>query len=98
MNEEAFVAELERACGAQYVITHPHAKRTYESDGLLQYAVTPRVVVLAGSAQEVQQVVRLCHEHEVPWVARGPGRGLSGGAVPRGEGVLIVLPRMRKIP
>src|SRR3954447_12416577 len=97
MNEEAFVAELERACGAQYVITHPHAKRTYESDGLLQYAVTPRVVVLAGSAQEVQQIVRLCHREEVPWVARGAGSGLSGGAVPHEDGVLIVLSRMRRI-
>src|SRR3954447_13030689 len=97
MNEEAFVAELERACGAQYVITHPHAKRTYESDGLLQYAVTPRVVVLAGSAQEVQQIVRLCHREQVPWVARGAGSGLSGGAVPHEDGVLIVLSRMRRI-
>ncbi|MEA2441342.1 MAG: hypothetical protein QOH76_2766, partial [Thermoleophilaceae bacterium] len=46
MNESEFTAELERACGTEYVVTHPHAKRTYESDGLLQYAVTPRVVVL----------------------------------------------------
>src|SRR3954464_15891530 len=97
MNEEAFVAELERACGAQYVVTHPHAKRTYESDGLLQYAVTPRVVVLPGDAQQIQRIVRLCHEGEVPWVARGAGSGLSGGAVPHEDGVLIVLSRMRRI-
>src|SRR3954469_10678769 len=97
MNEDAFVAELERICGAEYVVTHPHAKRTYESDGLLQYAVTPRVVVLPGDAQQVQRIVRLCHEGEVPWVARGAGSGLSGGAVPHEDGVLIVLSRMRRI-
>jgi glycolate oxidase len=97
MDENAFVAELERVCGAEYVVTHPHALRTYESDGLLQYAVTPRVVVLAGSADEVQHVVRLCHQEEVPWVARGAGSGLSGGAVPHEDGVLIVLSRMRRI-
>jgi glycolate oxidase len=97
MDETAFVGELERAVGAQFVVTHPHAKRTYESDGLLQYAVTPRVVVLAGSTEEVQRVVKLCHENEVPWVARGAGSGLSGGAVPHEDGVLIVLSRMRRI-
>jgi glycolate oxidase len=97
MDEATFVAELERAVGTEFVVTHPHAKRTYESDGLLQYAVTPRVVVLAGSTEEVQRVVRLCHESEVPWVARGAGSGLSGGAVPHEDGVLIVLSRMRRI-
>src|SRR3954464_8618334 len=97
MNAHAFEAELERAVGAEYVVTHPHAKRTYESDGLLQYAVTPRVVVLPDSAEEVQGEVRLCHEAEVPWVARGAGSGLSGGAVPSEYGVLVVLSRMRRI-
>src|SRR3954466_2950027 len=97
MNESAFVAELERACGTEYVVTHPHAKRTYESDGLLQYAVTPRVVVLPSSTEQVQRVVRLCHEEKAPWVARGAGSGLSGGAVPHEDGVLLVLSRMRRI-
>src|SRR5436309_2187531 len=49
MDESAFVAELERAVGTEFVVTHPHAKRTYESDGLLQYAVTPRAVLPDGS-------------------------------------------------
>src|SRR5436853_1535156 len=97
MNESAFVAQLERICGTEYVVTHPHAKRTYESDGLLQYAVTPRVVVLPSSTEQVQEVVRLCHRDEVPWVARGAGSGLSGGAVPHEDGVLLVLSRMRRI-
>src|SRR3954449_7014324 len=97
MDESAFVAELERICGAEYVVTHPHAKRTYESDGLLQYAVTPRVVVLPSDADQVQRIVKLCHDNEVPWVARGAGSGLSGGAVPHEDGVLIVLSRMRRI-
>jgi glycolate oxidase len=97
MDESAFVGELERAVGAEFTVTHPHAKRTYESDGLLQYAVTPRAVVLAGSTEEVQRVVKLCHDNEVPWVARGAGSGLSGGAVPHEDGVLIVLSRMRRI-
>src|SRR3954467_7127509 len=97
MNESAFVAELERICGTEYVVTHPHAKRTYESDGLLQYAVTPAAVVLPHSAAEVQAVVRACHRDGVPWVARGAGSGLSGGALPVEDGVLVVLSRMNRI-
>jgi glycolate oxidase len=97
MDESTFVAELERAVGTEYVVTHPHALRTYESDGLLQYAVTPRAVVLPKSTEQVQHVVKLCHQENVPWVARGAGSGLSGGAVPHEEGVLIVLSRMRRV-
>src|ERR1700712_1135967 len=97
MNEGAFVAELERACGAEHVVSHPHALRTYESDGLLQYAVAPRAVVLPDSTEQVQAVVRMCHENSVPWVARGAGSGLSGGALPHEEGVLIALSRMRRV-
>src|SRR3954468_18813335 len=94
---DALVAELERICGREAVVTHPHAKRTYESDGLLQYAVTPGAVVLPRTAQQVQGAVRACHEREIPWVARGAGSGLSGGALPVEEGVLVVLSRMNRI-
>src|ERR687888_470226 len=89
--------ELQRICGPEHVVTHPHALRTYESDGLLQYRVVPRAAVLPGTGEEVAAVVRACHEAEVPWVARGSGSGLSGGALPIAEGVLIVLTRLRRI-
>ena len=84
-------------CGADHVHTHPHQMRTYESDGLLQYAQAPDAVVLPGSAEEVRDVVRACHAAEVPWVARGAGTGLSGGALPVADGILIVLARMRRV-
>ena len=91
------VAEWRAALGAEHVVTHEHQLRTYESDGLLQYAVTPGAVVLPGSAAEVQAVVRSCHREGVPWVARGAGSGLSGGATPVADGVLISLTRMRHV-
>src|SRR4051795_10578658 len=93
----AFVDELTEICDAERVVTPPDALRTYESDGLLQYRALPRAVVLPDTAEQVQRVVRLCHEQGVPWVARGAGSGLSGGALPVEEGVLIVLARMRRI-
>jgi glycolate oxidase len=97
MDVDLLIQRLGEIAGDEHVVTHPHQLRTYESDGLLQYRVSPRAVVLPGSAQEVQGVVRACFESSVPWVARGAGTGLSGGALPHEEGVLIVLSRLRRI-
>lgn len=97
MDVDPLIHRLGEIAGDEHVVTHPHQLRTYESDGLLQYRVAPRAVVLPGSAQEVRQVVRACFESSVPWVARGAGTGLSGGALPHEEGVLIVLSRLRRI-
>jgi glycolate oxidase len=93
----SLIAEWRAAIGDEHVVTHRHQLRTYESDGLLQYAVTPGVVVLPGSTEEVRLVVRSCHRAGVPWVARGAGSGLSGGATPVEDGVLIGLNRMRRV-
>jgi len=91
------VAELRGVVGDDWVYTHAHQLRTYESDGLLQYHVIPAAAVLPGTAEEVQAVVRACALAEVPWVARGAGSGLSGGALPIQDGVLIVLSRLKRI-
>jgi glycolate oxidase len=91
------IRRLESICGAQHVLTHEHDLATYRSDGLGQYRQTPLVAVLPGSGAEVAEVVRGCFEAGVPWVARGSGTGLSGGALPLKEGVLVVLARLRRI-
>ena len=90
-------AELRRIVGDEWVYTQEHQLRTYESDGLLQYRATPAAAVLPGTAEEVQQVVAACARAEVPWVARGAGSGLSGGALPVEDGVLLVVSRMKRI-
>jgi glycolate oxidase len=91
------VAQLREICGEDWVLTAEHDLRTYESDGLLQYHVLPAAAVLPGSAEEVQAVVRACAREGVPWVARGAGSGLSGGALPIEEGVLVVVSRMKRV-
>jgi glycolate dehydrogenase FAD-linked subunit len=91
------VGRLQRICGPEHVLTHPDALATYRSDGLAHYRQTPLAAVLPGSAEEVQAVVRTCFEDQVPWVARGSGTGLSGGALPIADGVLIVVARLRRI-
>ena len=79
------------------VITDRARLRTYECDGLAHYRVTPALVVIPEDAAQLAAVVRACAEHRVPFVARGSGTGLSGGALPHAEGVLIVTSRMRAI-
>jgi glycolate oxidase len=91
------VAKLRAIVGDEWTYTAEHELRTYESDGLLQYHVTPAAAVLPSSTAEVQAVVKACADAEVPWVARGAGSGLSGGALPISDGVLIVLSRMKRI-
>ena len=94
---ERLVERLRTIAGAEHVYTHPDQLRTYESDGLLQYKVTPGAVVLPGSGEEVRAIVRACFEAGVPWVARGAGSGLSGGALPVEDGILIAVSRMRRV-
>jgi glycolate oxidase len=91
------VGVLRGIVGEDWVYTHEHQLRTYESDGLLQYHAIPAAAVLPGTAREVADVVRACAEADVPWVARGAGSGLSGGALPVKDGVLIALSRMARI-
>src|SRR5947209_20295726 len=91
------VARLSGICGAEHVLTHPHALATYRSDALAHYRQEPLAAILPGSADEVREVVAACFEARVPWVARGSGTGLSGGALPVADGVLIVLARLRRI-
>src|ERR1700754_1081633 len=91
------VEEFVQIVGPEWVYTAEHQLRTYESDGLLQYHASPAAAVLPGGAAEVQAVVQACADHAVPWVARGAGSGLSGGALPVKDGVLIVLSRMKRI-
>jgi len=91
------VGALRRICGDDHVFVHRHQLRPYESDGLLQYQVLPRAAVLPATGEEVAEVVRACYAERVPWVARGSGSGLSGGALPVQDGVLIVLTRLRRI-
>ncbi|MFL5863516.1 MAG: FAD-binding oxidoreductase, partial [Solirubrobacteraceae bacterium] len=93
----ALISRLQQICGREFVLTHQHELATYRSDGLLHYRQVPFAAVLPETGDQVRQIVRACWEAEVPWVARGAGTGLSGGALPVSEGVLIVLSRLRRI-
>ncbi|HLK94471.1 MAG TPA: FAD-linked oxidase C-terminal domain-containing protein [Nocardioidaceae bacterium] len=93
----ALIHRLTESFGERSVLTDEAQRRTYECDGLAAYSVVPAVVVLTTNAEQVREVVAGCHELGVPFVARGSGTGLSGGALPVADGALIVLSQMRDI-
>jgi glycolate oxidase len=82
---------------ADCVLEQEDEVRPYECDGLSVYRQLPLLVVLPRTVPEVQRIVRLCHERRVPVVARGAGTGLSGGALPLGDGLLLSLARFNRI-
>jgi glycolate oxidase len=91
------VPRMIEVCGRDSVLTDPLQLRTYECDGLTAHRCTPGLVVLPETAQQVAAIVRECAGAGIPFVARGSGTGLSGGALARADGVLIVMSKMRRI-
>ena len=104
ISESALDERRERLAGRRRtVVDGPHVLGTqqelapYECDGLAAYRVVPLLVVLPGSIDEVQAVLRICNEERIPVVARGAGTGLSGGALPNEHGILLSLARLNRI-
>ena len=91
------VGRFEDALGPGGVIKEPEQLRVYECDGLTGRRVVPSLVVLPETTEQAQAAVRLCDEAGLPFVARGAGTGLSGGALPVAEGIVISLARMDKV-
>src|SRR6478609_5368061 len=88
---------VDRFAAATETIREPEQLRTYECDGLTGRRVVPALVVLPGDTAEVQAVVRICNAAGIPFVARGAGTGLSGGALPVAAGIVISLARMNRV-
>ena len=83
--------------GDDGLISQPEQLHTYECDGLTNFRVIPAAVLLPTSTEQVQATVRVCHKERIPFVARGSGTGLSGGALPIENGIVISLARMNRI-
>lgn len=97
MERSRLIKEMQGILGEEGVIHEHEQLRTYECDGLMEYRVIPDLVVIPESAEQVQRVVQLCYDEGIPFVARGSGTGLSGGALPVKSGLLIVMSRMKEI-
>jgi glycolate oxidase len=95
--DEAARRAFESALNPQDVLSDPVQCRAYECDGLTGYRVVPGLVLLPRDAAQVSAAVRVCAERTIPFVARGAGTGLSGGALPVADGVVISLARLKRV-
>jgi glycolate oxidase len=95
--QQAFRDAVARVLPAGAIISEPEQLRTYECDALTGHRAVPELVLLPQSATEVQELVTQCYKAGVPFVARGAGTGLSGGALPVVEGVVISLARLKRV-
>jgi glycolate oxidase len=95
--DERVLSDFRQIVGEAGLVSAPEQLRTYECDGLTSYRSLPAALVLPTSTEQVQDVVRICHRERIPFVARGSGTGLSGGALPVAEGLLIGLARMNRV-
>ncbi len=93
----ALLYQLQRILPDDALLTEPEALHPYECDGLSAYRRLPAAVALPRDTDEVRAIVAACREHRVPIVARGAGTGLSGGALPREDALVLSLARLNRI-
>ncbi len=91
------IRTLRRSLPAAAILHDPEALRAYECDGLSAYRELPMLVVLPETVEQVRAVLAACSERGIPVVARGAGTGLSGGALPNADGVLLSLAKLNRI-
>ena len=96
-NSRGLAARLQAVLPPNAVLHDTEDLRPYECDGLSAYRQLPMIVALPQNEEEVIEVLRICHASKVPVVARGAGTGLSGGALPHPEGVLLSLAKLKRI-
>ncbi len=91
------LSEFRAIVGEDGLVAEEEQLRTYECDGLTLLRVVPELVLIPTTGQQVQDIVKLCHRERIPFVARGSGTGLSGGALPVKGGIVISLARMNRV-
>ncbi|MFB2837250.1 glycolate oxidase subunit GlcD [Floridanema evergladense] len=97
INWQPIIKQFAAIVGEKNVVQRREELLTYECDGLTSYRQRPAVVVLPRTTEQVAALVKICDRNQITWVARGAGTGLSGGALPIENSVLIVTALMNKI-
>ncbi|MDQ3248918.1 MAG: FAD-binding protein, partial [Chloroflexota bacterium] len=95
--ESPLITDLRRLFPPDRLLHQPAQLAPYESDALTAFRAHPAAVVLVATQTEVIETVRFCHQHNVPFVARGSGTSLSGGSLPIQDGIVIALNRLNHI-
>ena len=97
VDRHALVQALRKVLPSDSILHDPEDLRPYECDGLSVYRQRPLIVVLPETVEQVQRTLKICRDQDVPVVARGAGTGLSGGALPLADGVLLGLAKFNQI-
>ncbi len=97
INWKPIIKQFEAVLGKNGVVQRREELITYECDGLTAYRQRPAVVVLPRTTEQVAAVVKICNQYSIAFIARGSGTGLSGGALPLEDSILIVTSLMRQI-
>ena len=97
MSPQELVNNLRSFLSPEAVLYEIEDLKPYECDGLSAYRQLPMVVVLPQTEEQIVKVLQLCYATKTPVVARGAGTGLSGGALPHAEGVLLSLAKLKQI-
>jgi glycolate oxidase len=97
VDRPALIARLRKVLPSQALLVEDEELRPYECDGLTAYREMPLLVALPENEEQAQEVVKICHELRVPVVPRGAATGLSGGAMPHLDGVVVSLAKLKKI-
>lgn len=97
MITEFALAQLYARLPEHAILTKRHQKEPFESDALTAKKELPGVVVLAETVEHIQSTLQICNECDIPLVTRGAGTGLSGGARPHHEGILLVLSKLNQV-
>ncbi|HIF11551.1 MAG TPA: FAD-binding oxidoreductase, partial [Dehalococcoidia bacterium] len=92
----ALVRDLEKVVEPSHVVWKPEDLLVYEYDGSIDRN-NPGAVVVPASGEQVSEIIKIAHKHNVPVVPRGAGTGLSGGAISMEGGIVLVLPRLNKV-
>ena len=95
--DKRFLNEIKRVLPSHTILLSEEQRKPYECDGLSGYRALPGVVLLPDTVDAVQKILALCQRYQIPVVARGAGTGLSGGATPHPEGVLLSMARFNQV-
>ena len=96
-NRDKIIKKLKKIIKPENVLDHDDEIKPYETDALSAYKQKPLVVVLPENTQEVSKILKYCNEEKIKIIPRGAGTGLSGGALPLQDAILLGLGKFNKI-
>ncbi len=94
---KTLLRQLRKRVPTVEIITDEEGLRAYETDALTAYKQVPMAVLLPTSTEEVSEILKFCHAHDIKVIARGAGTSLSGGALPEADSIVLSVAKMNKV-